>query len=194
MTLRTRGLGCVLVLACRHPSGPPPVFHFTPHTEDFRAGPVGTGLNRCELYVYPWANNGRCVVQLNHCALEREGSQRVLCLSLADERTVSCGETIDACGQRAQCDCPPGAAPPVPEPPGMMHLSPTRLGEVVRGTQAGCEARTTQLPGVNGPPPSPCILAVRECDAAGACGERTVMLSCSVRDQVCGRPVRCDCP
>jgi len=185
----------LLLTACRTtpaPASPPGIFRFEPKAEETRVGPVGTGLFRCELYVYAWsAKLGRCRVQVNHCSLERAGSTQVVCLSLADERTLACGARADACGQQIECVCPRGAAAPVPDAPGMVHLTPTGLGQTVRG--AKCTARVVEPPG-KGPPPAPCVLSVEERGVEGEPVKRTQMLSCGVRSTVCGRPVRCDCP
>jgi hypothetical protein len=177
-------------------AAPPPTFHFTPHAEDWRTGPVGTGLSRCELYVYAWDNAGHCRVQLNHCALEEEGSSEVVCMSLADERTIPCGGTTNACGQLAQCDCPTGAPPIEPEAPGTFHFLSGDRSRTFQSADYRCTAMATGLPGGGeGPPPAPCIISLRECPPAGPpCVERIQMLSCGIRSDLCGRPVRCDCP
>lgn len=179
------------------PAMPPPpvVFRFTPHAEDWRTGPVGSGNNRCELYVYAWEPPGPCRVQVNHCQLDDDG--QTLCMSLADERSIACGAQENVCGQVAQCDCPTGAPPPFPEAPGTIHLVSGDRSTTIRSPDGRCTAHTSGLPGnadQQGPPPRPCILSLRECDAAGACTERIQMFSCGVRGEICGRPIRCDCP
>jgi hypothetical protein len=177
-----------------HPA-PLPTFHFTPHAEDWSTGPVGTGLQRCQLYVYAWANAGECRLQLNHCSLVEEGSTELVCTSTADERRMPCGGTTNACGQTAQCDCPTGPAPIVPEAPGTFHFL---SGDRSRSFQSGdhrCTAAASALPGGGeGPAPAPCIISLRECPESGPpCLERVLMVSCGARSEACGRPIRCDC-
>ena len=162
----------------------------TPHREDSRVSPVGTGSARCEVYLYAWAGEG-CRFQLNHCAIEHEGSDSVVCLSLADERSLGCGATADACGQTVRCACPEGPAPVEPEDPATWHVRPTERGARTASADGRCTATVTEIPG--GPPPAPCIFDVHECDASGACLDRQHMASCGVRTTLCDRPLRCDC-
>ncbi len=170
------------------------VFAVVPKAESTTVGPVGSGTARCSLFVYPWATDGHCKVQVNHCGLD-SATGKVVCLSLMDERRFACGAHSDVCGQRVRCSCPVGAAEPVPDAPGMVVLCPTRLGQELRSEDGRCQGRTSTLPGgAQGPPPAPCIVALKECDAAGKCNERTEMLSCGVRSELCSRPVRCECP
>jgi hypothetical protein len=173
----------------------PGTFRFTPKNESTNVGPVGTGLARCGLYVYEWApSEKQCKVQVNHCEAVREGSEEVRCLSLADERTLSCGGRADACGQQIECVCPTGDAEKVQDAPGTVHVTPTAIGQSFESNDRKCQAKVTTL-GAEGPPPAPCILGIHECPGpAGACLDRTQMLSCGIRSEVCGHPVKCDCP
>lgn len=184
-----------LLFGCSRCAGPPPlapgVYRFTPKAEDDEVGPVGTGSARCGLYVYAWANDGHCKLQLNHCSLASPTSSDVVCMSLADERTIPCGGTDTACGQTIECVCPPGAtAAPVPLAAGTVHL--TNAGAGPRISHGACDAHPTTIPG--GPPPAPCIVAIHECDLLGGCNDRELMFSCGARDTVCDTPVVCDCP
>ncbi len=199
-----------LTSSCRHPPPRPTsnavprgpqltsgVFHFSPRQEDSRQGPVGVGSARCELYVYPWANSGECRVQLNHCGLSAGSQTELLCLSLADEHTVRCGQQFNACGQMVQCDCPAGEALPVEEAPGTVHVNPQQRDVILRSENGLCEARSG-LPSwaANAPPPPPCYFSIHECEQPGdaGCIDRNEMLSCTVRATICSRPVKCECP
>ena len=171
-------------------------FRFTPKNEATNVGPVGTGLARCGLYVYAWSpGDKQCKVQVNHCEAVRAGSDEVRCLSLADERAVSCGARADACGQQiGNCVCPAGDAEKVQDAPGTVHVTPTAIGQKFESTDQKCQAKVTTL-GVDGPPPAPCILGIHECPGKpDACIDRTEMLSCGLRSEICSRPVKCDCP
>lgn len=177
----------LVIVACGSPAppSPPPEVALVPHDELTHVGPVGTGANRCDVALYAW--DGRsCRFQLSHCAL---AGDRVVCASLADERTVACGATADACGQAVRCTCPEGAAPHVIDAPGTWHVRPTDRGATT--TSGGCTATVTRIEG--GAEPAPCIFDVRECDPAGRCVDRRQMMSCGVRSEICGRPMRCDC-
>jgi hypothetical protein len=167
------------------------VFHITPRTELTHQGPVGTGNARCGLAVYAWEHQRHCTVQVNHCtAGESFGSVR--CLSLADERTVACGATFDACGQTVQCDCPQGDASPVTDQPGTVHV--TRTTGTVTSSDGTCVARANVPEWArNGPAPAPCILEVQTREGS-TWNTTTQMLSCGVRTFVCAHPVVCDCP
>lgn len=162
----------------------------TPHDEMTTVGPLGTGLARCAVMLYAWDGTS-CRFQLNHCQATSEHDETVSCLSLADERTVACGATADACGQTVRCVCPEGPAPTVVDAPGTWHVRPDEVGAHVES--ASCRATVTTIAG--GPPPAPCIFDVHETDSAGGAPiDRQEMLSCGVRSELCGRPVRCDCP
>jgi hypothetical protein len=175
------------------------VFHFSPRQEDSRQGPVGVGSARCELYVYAWQQNNACRLQLNHCGVDGNNESNIVCLSLADERTVACGQQIDACGQQVQCDCPTGEALAVPEAPNTVHLTPQQRDVALRSANEQCQA-VSGLPSwaANAPPPPPCFFSIRECTRGTAsdigCIERNEMLSCGVRATICDTPVKCECP
>jgi hypothetical protein len=156
-------------------------------------GPVGSARQRCNLYVYPWQNDGHCKFQLNHCVLEQNDT--LACIALADEHSLACAEHYDACGQDVQCVCPAdGKAAPVPDEPGTIHVTATSIGQTVRGSSHNCEARVSRLPGdAEGPSPAPCIFSIHDC-SHGRCIDRFEMLSCPLRATICERPVKCDCP
>ncbi len=205
-------LAVFILAACRRAPSPPtpasPVAHdvapprshgpreITPHRELIPFGPYGTGANACTAMLYEWdPAHPRCTLQLNHCTVNERGE--TLCLSLADERTVACGADFDACGERVTCRCPTGAAPTVPDPPGMVALHPTPDGTRWSSNEGGvrCEARSSEIPGTRDAGLSPlCVVAIRECSAGDVCNDRVQMLSCGVRAPVCGRPTRCLCP
>jgi hypothetical protein len=169
------------------PRGPASI---TPHNEMVPFGPYGTGSAECTVMLYQWdPQHPGCKYQLNHCARD-ERSGQVSCLSVADERTVACGFTGDACGASVRCDCPTGSAPLVPDPPGTVVIAPAADGGAwTSGPQ--CSARVARLAG-SGAPDEPCEVSVHDCEG-GECHDRWVTVSCGGRTSVCDRPVRCEC-
>jgi hypothetical protein len=163
----------------------------TPHNEMISLGPYGPGTSACTVMLYPWdPQHPGCRYQLNHCAQdERTGA--VTCLSLADERSVACGASGDACGSSVRCECPSGDAPIVRDPPDVVVIAPSADGGTWTNG-ARCSARVARLAGTGDRPDEPCEIAVRDCDDR-ACDDRWVTVSCGMRAEVCGRPVRCEC-
>ena len=175
------------------PRGPSTI---TPRAEGFSFGPYGIDGAECAAYVYTWdPARPSCRLQLNHCGRDRRTNE-VVCLSLADERTVACGGSFDACGQRVSCACPTGAPEAVPEVPGTVAIRPPPAQDRWTGESSGmrCEASLSEIPGTrdSGLPPL-CVVAIHECPPGEACIDRTEMLSCRGRGTICGRPVRCEC-
>lgn len=172
----------------QRPRGP---FSVTPRTEDIRVErSAGAGAQVCQIYLYEWnAAAPGCVMSITHC--NREGA----CLACADERRVACGAKVDLCGEEVQCACPVGAPEPVPDPPGVVVLSPDGSGVAFSapGEEARCRATPTTLAGAP-TEDAPCMVAIHECEGPAQCVDRMEMLSCRVRGEICGRPVVCRCP
>jgi hypothetical protein len=170
--------------------------HITPHVESMRAT-VGRAPQICPLFIYPHRESaGACRISVDHCT--GLGPQMV-CGSPVDERTIPCGEKREVCGQGVICDCPAGAPPHVPEPPGSLHVTPLPDGRK-HADPAGakrCQAAIVDPPGGQPGPNDArrplCSLKLDECDE-GPCRERFVMISCGERVKECGRTFLCDCP
>ena len=197
-------LGLLLLVGCPRTPSPPPAASapasspsprgpgvVTPHDEMTSYGPYGSDGNACQVMLYAWDPvHPGCKYQLNHCSAGAGGGPPV-CLALADERTVACGATGDACGATVRCECPAGGAPAVPDPPNVAVIAPSADG--LRWAGAGCcSARVARLAGRADAGNDPCEVLVRECEG-GDCRERWVTVSCGGRSEACGRPVRCDC-
>ena len=163
----------------------------TPHNEMIGLGPYGTGANECGVMLYEWdPRRPGCRYQLNHCSRDAQTGQ-VSCLALADERSVACGQSGDACGASVRCDCPVGAAPIVPDPAGVVVVAPGADGGAW-SSGPSCSARVARLAGTGASAEEPCEIAVHDCEGA-QCHDRWETLSCGARGRVCGRPVRCQC-
>lgn len=163
----------------------------TPHNELLALGPYGAGSNECTVMLYAWdPRSPGCRYQLNHCSRNASSGEAV-CLSLADERSVRCGESGDACGARVRCDCPTGAAPVVADPSNVMVVSPSADGGRW-SSGAQCSARVARLAGTGASSDEPCEISVHDCEGA-ECHDRWETVSCGGRATVCARPVRCEC-
>jgi len=172
------------------PVGPRAAISVTPRAEEtWMSGSVGTGDQACRVFVHGWDSGAPgCRLSISHCT--RQGQ----CMSLADERTVSCSAAIDVCGEQVSCACPLGTAEPVVDRPGTITLHPDGSVESFSHADAParCSARPTPM-GLSRSDAPLCVVAIHECDPSEECTDRNEMFSCGVRGEVCGRPVVCRC-